>query len=216
MAKKAPAKRAPAKRKPRNAIVDNAPQLAELAKRMEAERARIIAEIEAEEAEKKKPEVPVIQDNVIELTPINDEITKRIKEILDAENPVDTFDSQVGWKILASLKHLIPCVLSLVVGAAAGAYAAGGIEIGPDGGGKQDVLSDAHAADRATQVKVLRELAEQPFDGATDDGRSKAGEWFNAQRFRNRAADFGGYTDRVAEAIAANEEAKFADELEAK
>lgn len=84
------------------------------------------------------------------------------------------------------------------------------------GPSQNDVLSQAHAADRASQVAVLRELAAQPFDGATDDGRKKAGEWFNAQRFRNRANDFGSYTDAVSEAIAGNAEEKLAAELEGK
>lgn len=163
----------------------------------------------------KKPVVPA--DGSIEFSEFSPETLERLKEILDRkEAAVDTFDSQVGWKILSSLKHLIPCVLSLVIGAAAGVYAAGGIEIGPDGGGKQDVLSDAYKADRATQVKVLRELAEQPFDGATSDGKKKAGEWFNANRFRTRADDYREFTNEVSEAIAANAEAKLADELEAK
>ena len=77
-----------------------------------------------------------------------------------------------------------------------------------------DVLGAAYAADRITQVAVLRDLAQQPFDGATDDGRKLAGEWFNANRFRNRPVDFGGYTDAVAEAIASNTEADLAARLE--
>ncbi len=79
-----------------------------------------------------------------------------------------------------------------------------------------DVLGDCQLADRVSQVAVLRELAAQPFDGTTDDGRRQAGEWFTAQRFRNRANDFGAYTDAVAEAIAANSEAALADSLEVK
>ena len=75
-------------------------------------------------------------------------------------------------------------------------------------------LRVSYAADRITQVAVLRELAQQPFDGATDDGRKQAGEWFNANRFRNRPVDFVGYTDLVAEAIAANTEADLAARLE--
>ena len=78
-----------------------------------------------------------------------------------------------------------------------------------------DVLGAAYAADRITQVAVLRDLAQQPFDGATDDGRKAAGDWFNANRFRNRPVDFVGYTDLVAEAIAANTEADLAARLEA-
>ena len=77
-----------------------------------------------------------------------------------------------------------------------------------------DALGVSYAADRITQVAVLRDLAQQPFDGATDEGRKAAGEWFNANRFRNRPVDFGGYTDAVAEAIAANTEADLAARLE--
>ena len=79
-----------------------------------------------------------------------------------------------------------------------------------------DVLCVSQSADRITQVAVLRELAQQPFDGATDDGRKAAGDWFNAQRFRNRPVDFTPYTDAVAEAIAANTEADLAARLEGK
>lgn len=81
---------------------------------------------------------------------------------------------------------------------------------------QNDTLAASYAADRVTQITVLRELASQPFDGATDDGRKQAGEWFNAQRFRNRANDFGGYTDEVSEAIATNSEGDLAKKLEAK
>jgi hypothetical protein len=77
-----------------------------------------------------------------------------------------------------------------------------------------DVLGVAYAADRITQVAVLRELAAQPFDGTTDDGRKAAGDWFNAARFKNRPVDFASYTDAVAEAIAANTEADLAARLE--
>jgi hypothetical protein len=104
----------------------------------------------------------------------------------------------------------------IVCGAVAGVYAAGGIPIGPGPVVRNDVLQQSYDADRITQALVLRELSEQDFDGSTDDGRRKAGEWFNAQRFRNRANDFGGYTDRVAEAIAANSEDKLAEQLKAK
>jgi hypothetical protein len=104
----------------------------------------------------------------------------------------------------------------IIAGAVAGVLGAGGIEIGPEPVVRNDVLQQSYDADRITQAAVLRELSEQDFDGSTDDGRRKAGEWFNAQRFRNRANDFGGYTDRVAEAIAANSEDSLANELEAK
>ena len=105
-------------------------------------------------------------------------------------------------------------VALIVCGIVAGVWVSGGIEVGP--GPVGDVLQQSYSADRVTQVAVLRDLATQSFDGTTDDGRKQAGEWFNAQRFRNRANDFGGYTDQVAEAIAANAEDSLANELEAK
>jgi len=107
-------------------------------------------------------------------------------------------------------------VALIVCGAVAGVYTAGGIEVGPGPVVRNDVLQQSYDADRITQAAVLRELSEQDFDGGTDDGRRKAGEWFNAQRFRNRANDFGDYTDQVAEAIAANSEDKLAEQLEEK
>ena len=90
----------------------------------------------------------------------------------------------------------------------------GKVSPGPSPAG--DVLQQSYAADRISQVAVLRDLAKQPFDGTTDDGRRKAGEWFNTQRFRNRPNDYGAYTDRVADAIASNSEDALATELEAK
>ena len=113
-------------------------------------------------------------------------------------------------------RHLTIAAASLAmlgIGAAGGWWSSGGIEIGP---GRDDVLQQAYDADRVTQIDVLKELAEQPFDGKTDDGRKAAGEWFNANRFRNRADDFAGFTDSVAEAINANAEAEFAAKLEGK
>ena len=97
----------------------------------------------------------------------------------------------------------------------------GGLLLMFSGGGSagptvKDCLTVAHAADRATQIAVLRELSAQPFDGTTDEGRKQAGEWFNANRFRNRASDFAGFTDAVAEAIAENAEAELAKKLEGK
>ena len=97
----------------------------------------------------------------------------------------------------------------------------GGLLLMFSGGGSpgatvKDCLTVAHAADRVSQIAVLRELASQPFDGATDDGRKQAGEWFNANRFRNRADDYGAFTDEVSEAIASNSEADLAKKLEGK
>jgi hypothetical protein len=104
----------------------------------------------------------------------------------------------------------------IVCGTVVGVYAAGGIEVGPGPVVRDDVLQQSYDADRITQAAVLRELSEQDFDGSTDDGRRKAGEWFNAQRFRNRPADYKPYTDAVSEAIAADKVGWMADELEGK
>ena len=102
----------------------------------------------------------------------------------------------------------------IACGAVAGIWVSGGIEVGP--GPIGDVLQQSFAADRLTQAAVLRELSEKDFDGSTGDGRREAGEWFNAQRFRNRAVDYKPYTDAVAEAIAADKVGWMADELEGK
>ena len=79
-----------------------------------------------------------------------------------------------------------------------------------------DVLAKAYAADRVSQIAVLRELAQQPFDGGTIEGREAAGQWFSANRFKNRAVDFIPYTDAVGQAIGDDAEDKLADKLEQK
>ena len=130
---------------------------------------------------------------------------------------VDPTDYGTPIEFPAWLVTGLKAVSLFVLGSLGGIWAAGGIPIGPGPGPiVNDCLSQSHAADRVSQVAVLKELASQPFDGATDDGRKQAGEWFNAQRFRNRADDFGIYTDVVSEAIAANSEEKLAAELEGK
>ena len=78
------------------------------------------------------------------------------------------------------------------------------------------MLAKAYEADRITQIAVLRDLAKQPFDGSTSEGKIAAEAWFNAQRFRNRPIDFAPYTESVAEAMHTNSEDALADELEAK
>ena len=141
----------------------------------------------------------------------------RAKKPVDVVPVIDTPDIGTPVEFPAWLTGGLKAIALLVLGSLSGIWAAGGIPIGPSPGpSTSDCLSQSHAADRVSQVAVLRELAAQAFDGATDDGRRKAGEWFNAQRFRNRADDFGAYTDAVSEAIAANSEEKLAAELEGK
>ena len=133
---------------------------------------------------------------------------------------VEPIEAEVTFESIAWRSWLVSGAKSaalIVCGMVAGIWVSGGIAVLPSPRPTvNDCLTVAYAADRVSQIAVLRELAEQPFDGTSDDGRREAGEWFNAQRFRNRANDFGGYTDRVAEAIAANSEDKLAEQLEAK
>ena len=141
----------------------------------------------------------------------------RAKKPVDVVPVVDTTDYGTPVEFPAWLVMGLKAIALLVLGSLGGIWAAGGIPIGPSPGpGTSDCLSQSHAADRVSQVAVLRELAAQPFDGTTDDGRKQAGEWFNAQRFHNRANDFGAYTDAVSEAIAGNTEAELAKKLEGK
>jgi hypothetical protein len=130
---------------------------------------------------------------------------------------VDPTDYGAPIEFPAWLTMGLKAVSLLVLGSLGGIWAAGGIDVSPGPGPTvNDCLSQSHAADRVSQVAVLKELASQPFDGATDDGRKQAGEWFNAQRFRNRPDDFGPFTDAVSEAIAGNTEAELAKKLEGK
>jgi len=136
------------------------------------------------------------------------------KPVEPAAPIVDTTDYGTPVAFPSWLATTLKAAALLVLGSLGGWWAAGGVDVSPGPGPTvNDCLTVAHAADRVTQIAVLKELATQPFDGATDDGRKKAGEWFNAQRFRNRANDFGAYTDAVSEAIAANAEAELAKKL---
>lgn len=130
---------------------------------------------------------------------------------------IDTTDYGTPVEFPAWLATSLKVISLLAIGSLGGIWVSGGIEVGPSPRPTvNDCLTVAYAADRVSQIAVLRELAEQPFDGTSDDGRREAGEWFNAQRFRNRADDFGAYTDAVSEAIAGNTEAELAKKLEGK
>jgi len=146
---------------------------------------------------------------------ITPDLLSQLEALMEAREKAARDARKAAWRgLLASVKKpLLITVWSVAwlgAGFATRVWMDGGIDIGPS----RDVLSQAHTADRVTQIAVLRELAAQPFDGTTDDGRKQAGEWFNAQRSRNRADDFGAYTDAVSEAIAANAEAELAKKLE--
>ena len=131
----------------------------------------------------------------------------------DAE-ALDRHIESIAWR--SWLVSGAKAVALIVAGAVAGIWSAGGIEVGPGPIVRNDVLQQSYDADRITQAAVLRDLAKQPFDGSTADGKIAAQDWFNVQRFRNRPNDYGPYTDAVAEAIDANSEEALAATLEGK
>ena len=86
-----------------------------------------------------------------------------------------------------------------------------------DGGGNRpdpatDSLGQAHANDRATQVKILRDYVTRTFPSD-----AAAQEWLNARRLESRPDDWIPYTDELGTACATGVDAvaEFADKLEA-
>ena len=163
---------------------------------------------------KRKPNA--IEKNATELAALGKRMDKARKAPAKRKpakpvTPLAETTREIPWRLI--VRYAAFGGAMLLFGAMGGVWSAGGIQINP---GRDDVLSQSYDRDRVTQIAVLRELASQPFDGATDDGRLAAGTFYNAQRFRNRAMDFADFTDRVAEAIAANSEADLAAELEGK
>jgi hypothetical protein len=119
-----------------------------------------------------------------------------------------------NWKPWA--KRIVASIVLVVLGAAGGVWSAGGIEIGPGPGpSRNDVLQQCYEADRISQAAILREYAAKGFANDTA-GRLAATEWFNNNRFRNRATDFRPYTTAVVDHFAAGTLTKFAEELEGK
>lgn len=80
----------------------------------------------------------------------------------------------------------------------------------PDNG---DVLSVCHVADRASQVKILREAATMPATSA--DEKRAVVKWINEKRVPQRTEDYIPYTDAVGVAINNGTLATFADTLDA-
>lgn len=72
-----------------------------------------------------------------------------------------------------------------------------------------DMLAKCYAADRASKVATIREMAGRTF--ASD---AEQAEWFNQQGNAKREADFKAYTDAVAEAIVGGKLKELADSLE--
>ena len=81
---------------------------------------------------------------------------------------------------------------------------------GPD---RNDSLSQAHVADRVSQVRILREYAGKTFP---DEPTAQA--WLNAQRIEARKTDWIPYTDELGAAADQGADAvkALADRLEGK
>jgi hypothetical protein len=196
MAKKAPAKRAPAKRKPR-------------------------------------PKKPVVTqeliDSVIEFNAMAAEkgiLTRKSLDCLTGKveiyqieapvpiEPTDDGKPVVVWRsVFSAMATVIPLVLSLGMGWVLGVYSAGGVPIGPGPIVRNDSLSQAHVADRVSQVRILREYA-----GKTFPNEPEAQKWLNEQRIAARITDWIPYTDELGTAADSGVEAvkALADRLEGK
>lgn len=74
-----------------------------------------------------------------------------------------------------------------------------------------DPLSECHQRDRASKVRILREMASREF--ANDPEQAK---WHNEQIDAARKDDFRPYVDAVAEAIVSGTLEALADKLEGK
>jgi hypothetical protein len=205
MAKKAPAKNAPPKRKPRaKKPVD-----------ISAEFGQITAvDREKAAAELRKPSPQVIGQLSTTLSSIDAQTLKRLQEILDAKDAVVVPSPRpIAWR--SWLTSAVKIVALIGLGVGGGIWSAGGIEVGPKPIVRNDVLQQCYNADRVSQAAILREYATKGFANDTD-GRLAATEWFNANRFRNRATDFRPYTTAVVDHFATGTLATFADELEGK
>ena len=84
---------------------------------------------------------------------------------------------------------------------------------GSPGGTVQDCLTVAHAADRASQVRILREYAGKSFSD-----EPAAQKWLNDQRAESRKTDWIPYTDELGAAADSGVDAvkALADRLEAR
>ena len=106
----------------------------------------------------------------------------------------------------------LKAVSLLVLGSLGGIWAAGGIDVSPGPGPTvNDCLTVAHAADRVSQVRILREYAGKSF---SDEPTAQS--WLNAQRIEARKNDWIPYTDELGSAADSGIDAvkALADKLE--
>ena len=76
-----------------------------------------------------------------------------------------------------------------------------------------DVLGQCHVADRASQVRILRQASTMPV--ATVEDKQAAVKFVNDQRIASRTADWIPFTDEVGKAIDGGTLSQLADTLEA-
>ena len=101
-----------------------------------------------------------------------------------------------------------------IAGLLIGICAAGGIDVSPSPGpSTSDCLSQSHAADRVSQIRILREYAGKSF---ADEPTAQ--KWLNDQRIEARKADWIPYTDELGSAADSGIDAvkALADKLEGK
>jgi hypothetical protein len=127
---------------------------------------------------------------------------------------VDPTDYGTPIEFPAWLVMGLKAIALLVLGSLGGIWAAGGIDVRPGPGpSTSDCLTVAHAADRVTQVRILREYAGKSFPD-----EPTAQKWLNDQRIEARKNDWISYTDELGAAADSGVDAvkALADKLEAK
>lgn len=176
----------------------------------------------AKPATKRKPRAkkPVVPVDGIELSEFSEGTLKQLREILDRKekDAADLYEkiklhTPVSWNT-DILREVFFVALAAIIGIAAGIWIAGGISVGPDNKPVvNDSLSQSHAADRVSQIRILREYA-----GKTFADEPTAQKWLNDQRIEARKADWIPYTDELGAAADSGVDAvkALADKLEGK
>jgi len=127
---------------------------------------------------------------------------------------VDPTDYGTPIEFPAWLVTGLKAVSLLVLGSLGGIWVSGGIDVSPGPGpSTSDCLTVAHAADRVTQVRILREYAGKSFPD-----EPTAQSWLNTQRIEARKTDWIPYTDELGAAADSGIDAvkALADKLEGK
>jgi hypothetical protein len=115
------------------------------------------------------------------------------KPVVPAVPIVDPTDYGTPIEFPAWLVMGLKAVSLFVLGSLGGIWAAGGIDVSPGPGPTvNDCLSQSHAADRVSQVRILREYAGKSFPD-----EPTAQSWLNAQRIEARKNDWIPYTDEL-------------------